>query len=383
MNKTIRYLLITASIAAVAEAAPFLAVGDGAELFATGVAGVRADDNILLGSGQAGSPKESDVIFDLTPGLEFDFGKNAQAQGSITAADAFSLYTDHSKYNTNLASGDFVTKYDDGKTKLGANAGYHELNQNTVDVRGLIRRDVTNAGANGEVKLSEITGIGAGLQYDHENYHPTNYVDSDTFTAPINFYYSWTPKVDLSLGYQYRSYQAKSGSALDSTDNFYNVGARGEFSPKLTGKVAFGITQRRFSGASTVPGTKSLLGVDASLAYELTPKTTIQFGASNDFGTSPQGQQQKNLTLNAMATIRVNEEWSVNGGLSYRGIQYYPLTSGASRTDDYYEGTLGASYIVNANLRIVGAYVYRTFHSQIAASEFDNNVFSIAANLRY
>jgi hypothetical protein len=376
MNKSIRYLLISASVAVAAKAAPFMAVGDGAELFATGVLGVRADDNILLSN----NDKQSDVIFDLVPGLEFDFGKNAQTQGSLTLADAFALYTDHSAYNTNLASGDFVTKYDDGKMKLGFNAGYHELNQNTVDVRGLIRRDITNAGANGEVGVTEITAVGGGVTYYHENYHPSNYVDSDTLTVPLNFYYKWTPKVDLSLGYQYRDYQAKSGSALDSIDNFYNVGARGEFSPKLTGKFAIGYTERRFSGNV---GSRSLLGLDASFAYEISPKTTLQLGASNDFGTSPTGQQQKNLTVNALVSTKLTEEWSLNGGVSYRGIKYDSISGNLGRTDDYWEGTLGASYIVNANLRVIGAYVYRTYSSDITASEFDNNVFSIAANFRY
>lgn len=394
MNISIRYALITAALVAAAKAAPFMAVGDSAELFATGVAGVRFDDNILLANSQGKladgtDAKISDVIFDLTPGLEFDFGKNAQTQGSITVADAFSLYTQHSAYNTNLGQGDFITKYDDGKTKLSANAGYHELNQNTPDIRGLIRRDVSTLGANGETRFSEKTGFGAGVEYSHENYHPVNYVDDDTFTVPLDLYYSLTPKVDLSLGYQYRDYQVKNNLALSSIDNFYSVGARGEFTPKLTGKFAIGVTQRRFSGQSTVPGTQTGLGLDASFAYEFSPKTTLQFGASNDFGTSPTGAQQKNLTINAAAIVRLNEAWTVNAGISYRGINYYALDTGniatttTGRTDDYYEATVGGAYVVNANLRIVGGYTYRKYKSQISASEFNNNVFSVAANLRY
>ena len=35
------------------------------------------------------------------------------------------------------------------------------------------------------------------------------------------------------------------------------------------------------------------------------------------------------------------------------------------------------------NIRFVGGYVYRNYSSPISASEFTNNVFSIAANLRY
>jgi hypothetical protein len=172
MKNSIRFLLLTASAAVGCQAAPFMAVGDGAELFATGVVGVRWDDNILLASDAPPAPglpsgKMSDTIFEITPGLELDFGKNAQTQGSLTLADSFTQYSDHSKYNTNLFAGDFVAKFDDGKMKLGGNLSYHELNQNTVDVRGLIRRDVANAGANGEVSVSDITAVGAAVTFNH------------------------------------------------------------------------------------------------------------------------------------------------------------------------------------------------------------------------
>lgn len=367
MNKPIRSLLISASIAAAAQAAPFMAVGDGAELFITGAVGVRADDNIELSKNE-----KDDIIFDFAPGIELTFGKNAQTQGALTLSHIWSFYADNDDFNTNLFQGDFVTKFDDGKSKMGFYAGYHELNQNTAELRGLIRRDLATIGANGEVNISEVTGIGAAVDFRHEDYKPSNYVDSNTLSVPFNFYYKWTPKVDLSLGYTYRDYEAKN-IAPDSTDHFFNVGARGEFTPKLTGRFAVGYTQRRISGL----GNRDLLGLDASFAYELTPKSTFQFGASNDFGTSPTGEQQKNFVLNGLIITKLTEEWSVNAGASYRRIGY------GSRTDDYWEGNLGAAYVVNANLRIVGAYVYRTYKTDLVDSEFNNNVFSIAANLRY
>jgi len=182
----------------------------------------------------------------------------------------------------------------------------------------------------------------------------------------------------------------------DSTDHFFNVGARGEFSPKFTGKVAVGVDTRKLDRG----GNKSTLGLDASFAYEISPKTDLQFGASNFYGTSPQGQQQRNLTVNGLVTTKISEVWSVNAGLSWRAISYdsiaavtglrgtppvsFVVTPGqASRTDDYWEFQLGTTYIVNSNVRLVGAYVYRKYDSDLRNSEFKNNVFSVAANFRY
>ncbi len=367
MKKTIRLALFSAVLGAPAYAAPFMAIGDGAELFLTGSLGVRADDNIFLSGNE-----ESDLIFDVAPGVDLTFGKDAQLKGSVTLSHTWSNYSDNSGLNTNLFNGDFVTRYDDGKLKLGFNAGYHELNQNSVDVRGLVRRDVFSAGGNAEVEISQITSVGGGVAFNHENYKRTGYTDSDSLTVPVDFYYKWTPKVDLSFGYRFRDYQVDT-IGQDSTDHFFNIGARGEFSPKLTGTFKVGLNTRELDRG----GDDSQLGVDASFAYEISPKTSLQVGASNDFGTSPQGIQQENTTLNGMITTKISEEWNVNFGLSWRGIDY------GTRTDDYLEGQLGTSYIVNANVRIVGAYVYRDYSSDLAGSEFKNNVFSVAANFRY
>ena len=120
-----------------------------------------------------------------------------------------------------------------------------------------------------------------------------------------------------------------------------------------------------------------MLALESSLSLELTPKTSLQFGASNDFGVTPQGQQQKNFSLNSAVTTKLTEDWSVNAGVNYRATNY------GTSVDDYWEGNLGAAYVVNASIRVVAAYVYRDYISDLASSEFSNNVFSLSANLRY
>ncbi|HVS54394.1 MAG TPA: hypothetical protein VHD62_18705, partial [Opitutaceae bacterium] len=126
-----------------------MAIGDGAELFVTGNLSVRADDNIFLANS-----KTNDTIFNVTPGAELTFGKDADLKGAFTLVDDWTRYADNRRLDTNLASVDFRSNYDDSKMKLQLTAGYHELNQNTPDVRGLIRRNVLSAGGNGEVEIS-------------------------------------------------------------------------------------------------------------------------------------------------------------------------------------------------------------------------------------
>ncbi len=116
MKLALKSSFLAVALPFVANAAPFMAIGDGAELFLTGTIGVRSDDNIFLAS-----KAESDLIFDVAPGVSLEFGKNAQLKGALTLTDTFSNYSDNSSLNTQLFSGAFRSNYDDGKLKLGFN----------------------------------------------------------------------------------------------------------------------------------------------------------------------------------------------------------------------------------------------------------------------
>ena len=380
MKKFTQLALALMALAGISHAAPFLAIGDGAELFATGTLGVRADDNIFL-SGKA----TSDTIFDVNPGLTLDFGKNAELSGSLALVDAFANYSDHSKLNTNLASIDFTANFDDKKTKLSFNAGFHELNQNTVDTAlaaggKLTRRDAFNTGAKGEVEISQITSVAVGVSFDHINYKVAGYGDSDELKVPINFYYKWTPKSDLSFGYSYRNYQTAIGQ--DSIDHFFNVGIRGELLPDmplLTGEIAVGVDQRNISGGAS----KTDPGLVAKLTYEYSPKTKITLTAGNDHSTSPQGAQQKNLSFGGSVAVEIDSSWKANAGLNWRNIAYARFGGAAPHTDDYVEGTVGATHVVNSWATINASYTYRNNSSNSAGGEFTGNVFSLSASLRY
>jgi len=366
--KLISLVLTSVALSVVAQAAPFLAIGDGAELFATGAVGIRADDNIFLSNNAV-----SDVIFDITPGAQLTFGKDGQVKGALTLVDTFSNYSRNSALNTDLFSGDFAAGYSDGKVKVDLSTGYHELNQNAVDIHGLTRRNVSNILTKGEVEVSQITSVEGGFSLTHTSYKRAGYGNSDDYTVPVNFYYKWTPKVDLSAGYQYRFYQIQKGIGQDSTDNYFNVGARGEFTPKLNGEFTVGLTQRNFKHLPD----ETMLGLNANLTYAFSEKTSLQLGASSAPDTAPQGQQEKNLSLNTSVTTNISDQWKVSAGVSWRAIDYL------TRTDHYVEGNLAATYIINTYVSLVGAYAYRKNSSVLGGSEFTNNVFSFAANVRY
>ncbi|QYM78577.1 outer membrane beta-barrel protein [Horticoccus luteus] len=381
MNSALKALSAIAVIGFVSSA--FGADGTGPAFFVTGTADVRADDNIYLSH-----VRTDDVVYDFVPGISLEFGRNANLQNKLQVAESFARYSDNDSLDTNLFSGMLSGNYDDAKLKLDYGTSYKELNQNSVDIRGLTRRDVFNIHGNVEVLATAKSSVAVGGLFERTDYQDDGtgrgYSDSDITTVPLNYYLKMTPKLDLSFGYRFRDTELSAGQ--NSQDHFLSVGARGEFTPKLSGRFQLGYNQRSLSGGSDRNG----LGIDSDFSYAVTPKTAIQLGIDNDFGTSGQGSQQKNFTVTLGANTQISEELSFSGGISRREIKY------DAGTDTYWQGQVGFNYAINAFVSISGGYTYRDNSSdrippaalpQALRDQLDpnftNNVFTVAANFRF
>jgi len=348
-----------------------MAVGDNAELFVTAAAAVQIDDNIYLDTAN----ERDDTIFSFTPGLDLVFGKGSATSGNFYYREEIRRYNDNDVQNTELSNLGVNASYNNGLTKANFNASYAQVAQNDNDIRAtgdLVRRELTNLGAKSEFGISEKTKFALGAAYNKTDYGPASYADSDIWTFPLDLYYEASPKLDWSLGYQYRKSELSRGR--DSDDNFFNIGARGEFTPKLTGQVRLGYSQRSFEGGSD----DGLFGFSSNLGYTYSEKTSYQLNLSNDFGSSGTGDSTKNLTWGVSSSTRFTEQWYMNVGVNFRSVEY------PARTDDYTEGQIGVSYVYNTNVNFSASYTYRNNKSDnLASAEFTNNVFSLGANIRY
>jgi hypothetical protein len=367
----VRIAFISALAGLSAKAAPFMAVGDNAELFVTATAQAAYDDNIYLDA----KNEVNDTILSFTPGVDLVFGKGSVTKGHAYYREEIRRYSDNDAQNTELSNLGVLGNFDNGVTKADFNASYAQVAQNDNDIKAtgtIVRRKLTDLGARGEFAFSEKTSLSAGLNYDKTDYGPSTYSDSDIWTLPLDVYYKATPKLDWSAGYRYRNSEL-SGTGRDSQDHFLNIGARGEFSPKLVGQLRAGLTRRSYD----VGGSDTQFGLDGSVSYAFSEKTSYRANISNDFGSSGTGESTKNFTLGLNATSRISEQWSLTGGLNYRKIKY------SSRTDDYLEGLVAVTYNLNSMVNFGASYTYRDNNSSLAAAEFTNNVFSFGANFRY
>src|SRR3954465_3646961 len=204
-HSSVRIAIIATLAGLSAKAAPFMAVGDNAELFVTASAQVQFDDNIYLDPDTTIAPAQDDIIYSFTPGVDLVFGKGAVTKGNVYYREEIRRYSDHDNQNTELSNLGFKSSFDNGVTKADFNASYAQVAQNDNDVNplgGIVRRKLTNLGAKGEFALSEKTAISAGLTYDKTDYGPSSYTDSDIWSLPVDVYFKATPKLDWSAGYR-------------------------------------------------------------------------------------------------------------------------------------------------------------------------------------
>jgi len=383
MTTQSRLALLSALAATPAFAAPFLAIGDNAELFLTLRSETRYEDNLTFASGGRDTPTIQDTIFDFAPGLELNFGKSSLTKGSIAYSQRFTTYTDHSDLNEVLADLFAKSTYEGSKLRLDLNFSFNEQFQNNRDLAGtgasLIRSDFYTVGGNAEVSITQKSKVGVGVQYDSTQYIgiADGLLDRETYVVPVNYYFAVQPKLDLSLGVQYRGTQVNI-SNNDSMDVYVNVGARGEFTPKLLGSFSVGFNSRSGEAANS---DSDGIGLKAALTYVYTQKTQFTLDASNDFSTGASGGRQEKASLSLGARSKIAEEFSTFASLGLEQTSF----QGSDRDDTFISARLGVSYTFNKYLTFDGSYSH--FNNASAGkngnADFDANIVSIAANIRY
>jgi polysaccharide biosynthesis protein VpsM len=382
MNKRIATAALSAVIAGSAYSAPFLAVGTSSEVFVTADVSLSFNDNVTLGNDfvapGATTPfneVRDDVVFRFAPGVSFEFGRNALMSGKLAYVENIDVYQDNSDLDTALSNVTFDATHDDGSAKTSVRASYRQLNQNTVDARlpDLSRRDESQAKIDHEMEISAKSSIMFGVDWRDTDYSRDSLVDRNVTQIPLRYYWEATPKVDLSFGGAYRRTDTDFANS-SSDDILLNIGARGDFTPKLKGFVRVGFADRSLDNGAE----RASFNMSSNLTYLYSEKTTLNFGIGNDFGSSGIGENQENFDVFLGFRSEIAADFALRGRISYREIDYFSRGS-----DGYTQGSLGGEYIVNEYLQVHGTFSYSNNDADLVSGDFDNTIFSVMAKLRY
>jgi hypothetical protein len=267
--------------------------------------------------------------------------------------------------------------YDGGLSQISLTTSYQELDQSSTDLRNreqTVRRNLTAASLHWNTALAGKTSLGTGAQFERTGYPKGGYVDNNVWSVPADLYYSLTAKTDLSAGFSYRRTTTEADSN-NSKDLFFNLGARGQFTPKLSGQVRAGITSRRQDKG----GTDRLLGLAMNLDYAVTPKSLLSLVASNDYSNSAFGTSQRVFSVRLNGQFFVTQQWSFETGVSHETTRYLDTFS---RQDRFWVGSIGTTYSLTSNASLQLSYVFRKNTSNVPV-EFQGSIVSFSASYRF
>ena len=365
---------------------PRIALGDNAAIHVMADVGVRFDDNLFLSADN----KVSSTITTLVPGIELRYGQNSLAHGSFIYREAFTRYSRGGISSLNLGTGNADFGYDNGSLTLAATGSYQQTYGNNIDVlsqgqRSLFRSDVLGLDGRAEAPLTPKLNARVEARLARTAYQSPGLITNEYLSFPLKLYYHATPKVDLSAGATYGTQRAQ-GTAPSSRDLYFNLGARGEFTPKLTGEVSTGF-QTRSAGDSP---RERLWAFDSRLAYELTVKTSATLEASRSFHTSALGESLKDSQYTLALSSDPAPQWHFGLSVAYRDIGYGPalfragpLVLAADRRDHYWEAGLTTSYLFTNWLRATAEYTFRNDRSTLPGIEFSDNIMSLTVGLYF
>jgi hypothetical protein len=331
-------------------------------------------------------------------------------------------YQDNSRLDTELFHITAVGSYKTSRLDLNGSISYDEAQSTTGDQNvddDLIESDTFGASLKGEYRFSPKFSLGSGVRYSDKKYqtYEDRFADRETFTVPVDIFYELTPKVDLSIGYSYSNTDVEetlspifpvfvvgppTGIATqrftgdyEQESHFFNVGARGNLLPKLSGFFKVGYRTRSsddsvtsltdlngvFVGApgSTDRSDTGMLGLDANFTWSATPKVTVRLDLSRDFGVGGEGQSTENTSTDLSASYSINSYFAASANLGYTLRDY----TESGREDEQYNGGLRLTYSLNQHWRFSTGYSYSENNSTDERTSYDNHMFDLTATLRY
>ena len=300
-------------------AAPLVSIGNNTDVYFNGSSSLRWTSNVFRDE----ADETEDLTWTLSPGFEVNVGRGlTNADMSIITRYDIIRYEDQDQLDTELFHIKAVGSYTSSRLALSGSAYFDKSKMNSGEnniTNDLIESDAYGATVDSEYRVSPKFSFGAGARYSEKVFKTFDdtFPDRTVMSAPFDVFYELTPKLDLSLGYTFTNTDIEETirasatqrvitSDYETDSHFFNIGARGQLLPKLTGSFKVGYRTRSSSDSTirtTVVGLPpvetttqtnrddtGMLGLDANFTWTATPKLAVNFDLSRDFGVGGEGQ---------------------------------------------------------------------------------------------
>ena len=365
-------------------AAPLVSIGNNADILFNGSTSLQWSSNLFRDE----NDEHDDFWWTLTPGFEVNLGRGlSNLDLSLVTGYEIRRYADLDELDTELFNIQANGSYRSSRLDLSGSVYFREEKTASGDINfnQLVESDNVGGRINAEYRFSPKFSFGAGLGYTDKEYKSPfdiYFADRERFNVPLDVFYELTPKVDLSIGYTYSETDVSSIARLGrhsytTEDDFFNIGARGNLLPKLTGffKVGYRMRDNDRVGSSS----QSTLGLDGDLTWAATPKLTNRLALSRDFGVAGEGFSSEDTSVSLTSNYSINSYYAATAFADYTLRQY----SNINRDDNQYRLGARLTYTPNQNWRFGAGYTYSENDSNAVSRSYIDHSIDISASLRY
>lgn len=365
-----------------AYASPLVMIGDYVNVFFDGSSSLSWQSNIFYDD----KIEKDELMLVMSPGLEAVIGNKLTGFDTVLKGNyEMQRFNKRSGLNDDYLHLSAISSYKGARIDLDAAYSFDE-EQTTAGQQGasgsqFIEMDVTRAQLIGEYTLSPKFSFETGARYNDREFKDERdrLADVESFSIPVDIFYELTPKMDLSLGYEYTMDEVGLAAGdYDRESHFMNVGLRGALLPKLSGFFKIGYRTVNPEGATR--NSDRNLGLSADFTYLTTPKITSELSLFRGFEVGSEGQSAENTSAKLNVNYSIASNYAAN---LFADLTYIDYKDGNNGEDFRYRMGFRFLYLPNQYWKFGTGYTYFENDSNRVDQGFVNHILDISASLRY
>jgi hypothetical protein len=335
---------------------------------------------------QGNSAELADTITTFTPELEY-----LHTTGLLTldaaAGVAFHVYALNPVYNSNDPYGNFTLKWlqDESKVDFSLTGSYTRNTEPNPYVSNIETSDNTAVNALFSHYVTEKTGYRLHFDYTGDEYVGTSSALNNVYQPRygVDVFYDYSPKLQTFFRFDYRdttlSYPIPGQVNLNSHDDQFLLGVKGDLLTKLNGQVAVGYVEREFDAGE--PRQSGLL-VDTSVGWNFAANGTLTVFVNDDFDTSPADESVRVFSSGVEVSQELSAKLTVGGRLAFNHNVFTDQTGATVRTDDIDSVGINFNYKFTETISGTGFVTYQKDRSNVALSAYDQAVVGVSVTVK-
>lgn len=355
--------------------------------------GVGSDDNVF-----ANSAKSNDVFEDVDTSLALrsQWGRHSLAIYGGSQSQFFNKFSSENTTSWDVGTAGRLDIM--GDSDLRANVYYDSLYEprTSPNEPGAVAKptkySLFHSDAAWDYRPDRL-GLTLGGAYDQYDYNNTPLIgggvldnsgrNEDVYTVYARASYDFSPGYSAFIGgsYENRNFLKAvdiTGVDRDSQGYHADVGSNFFISHLVQGQVYIGYLTQNFSS----PVLKDIHALDygANVNWYATPLFTFHLGAARtiDDSTIAGVSATNDQTVYASADYELLRDLILQAEIGYTAMRFVAST----RTDRQPGASLGATWLIDHNFRLLGEYQYQHRNSNVAGQQYTQNIFTLVANIQ-